>query len=153
MIQKFCRSCGLNLEQTAQSLVTQKPSAKLADIQVAEKRLAKFGNIAFGGLGVVCVAAVIGMIYTILSTFILSGENPIAGVIFILFLIFATLGLAYVLFNEHLKEKKLAARNPNIEPEIEGTPTGTLLEEKHFEPMPSVTENTTELLGIERKIK
>ena len=151
--QRFCRSCGLNLEQTAQSLVSQKPSAAVADLKVTEKRLEKFGNIAFGGLGVVCLAAVIGIIYAIVDAFILSGENVIAGIIFILFLIFAMLGLAYVLFNEHLKEKKLAARNPNMQAEIEGTPTGKLLEEKHFEPVPSVTENTTELLKIERKDK
>jgi hypothetical protein len=123
----------------------------MAELKVAERRLQKFGNIAFGGFGVACLAAVIGIIYTIFGKFILSGENPIAGVIFILFLIFAMLGLAYVIFNEHLKEKKLAARNPNIDLEIEGTPTGKLLEEKHFEPVPSVTDGTTELLGIERK--
>jgi uncharacterized membrane protein YvbJ len=103
--QKFCRSCGLNLEQTALSLLEQIPSAKSTEIQLSERRLEKLGRIAFGGFTVVGLAAVIGMIYTIFVKFILNGWGVVSGVIFILLLIFAVLGLAYVIFNESLKKR------------------------------------------------
>lgn len=151
--QKFCRSCGLNLEQTALSLLEQKPSGVRAGLTLAEKRLEKLGNIAFGGLGIVGLMAVIGMIYTIVVKFILSGSSIISGIIFILLLIFAVLGIAYVIFNESLKEKKLAAKNPHIEPSIESVDTGKLLDENQFEPVPSVTEDTTKLLRVRIKTK
>ncbi len=150
--QKFCRSCGLNLEMTAQSLLEQKPGDKLAKAGIAEKRLEKFGNIAFGGLILVGIVAVLGMIYTIFQKFIMSGEGIISGIIFILLLIFAMLGIAYVIFNESLKEKRLAAKNPHIEPSVESADTDRLLEEGSFDPIPpSVTEDTTALLGVKQK--
>ena len=151
--QKFCRSCGMNLEMSVTSLLEQFPNGERVDLQRQEKRLEKFGTIVFTGFGVVCSAAVIGIIYAIFDAFILGGENVVAGVIFILFLLFAALGLTYVVINENLKEKKLAARNPNVEPLLKGVGTGKLLEEGHFEPVPSVTEGTTELLGIKRKTR
>lgn len=151
--QKFCRSCGMNLEQSVASLLEQFPNGERLDLQRQEKRLEKFGKIAFGGFGVVVLAAIVGIIYTIFNSFILSGENVIAGVIFILFLVFAALGLTYVVINENLKEKKLAARNPHVEPVLKSAETGKLLEERHFEPLPSVTEGTTELLGVKRKTR
>ncbi|MCA1622464.1 MAG: hypothetical protein LC778_01455 [Acidobacteria bacterium] len=50
-----------------------------------------------------------------------------------------------------------AKTNPALTSELtEAKNTGKLLEEKRFEPIPSVTENSTELLFVEnetRKIK
>lgn len=151
--QSFCRSCGINLEQTVHSLIEQVPTTKSTELQIGERRLEKLGKIAFGGMGFVGLAAVIGMIYTIFVKFILSGTGVISGVIFILLLIFAVLGLAFVIVNETLKEKKLKATNPHIdiEPILETPNTGKLLKEKPFEPVPSVVEDTTDLLPIERK--
>ncbi len=40
--QKFCRSCGLNLEQTALSLLEQIPSAESAGLLKRQKNLEKF---------------------------------------------------------------------------------------------------------------
>lgn len=149
--QKFCRACGLNLEQSAQSLIEQTPSEKRSELKTAERRLEKFGTIAFGGLGVVGLMAVVGMIYKIFMKFIWDGSSVISGVIFILLLIFAVLGIAYVIFNESLKEKKLAARNPHNEPALKTVNTAKLLEERQFDSIPSVTEDTTKLLGVEKK--
>lgn len=150
--QKFCRSCGFNLEQTAKSLVEQKPMG--ASIVKSEKALERFGTIAFTGFGIVVFLAVIGIIYKIIDTFILSGKGILSGIIFILFIVFAMMGLAYVIANEHLKDKRLKANALSAPGTLEAADTGKLLEEGDFEPAAaSVTERTTDLLYTENKTR
>lgn len=151
--QKFCRSCGLNLERTAESLIEQMPSAESAKLLKRERNLEKFGNIAFGGFGVVLLIAILSIIYLIITKVILSGNSVFGGILLIAFIVFAALTLAYVAFNEDLKERK-QKMNPTLKNELsEKQDTAKLLEEKPFEPVPSVTENTTDLLYAERKTR
>lgn len=145
--QRFCRSCGMNLEQAAQSLLEQFPGGESIDLARREEMLERFGKIAFGGFGIVLLIAVAGMIYTIVTKMVLGGEQPWAGVVLVAFILFAVLTLIYVVFNEDLKEKrKKALRPPPVEPTRDSVVTGKLLDEGHFEPIPTVTENTTDLL-------
>ena len=150
--QKFCRSCGMNLEQTATALVEQFPSGGPDRLALKEQRLERFGQIAFGGFGVVIVIAILGIIYTIFTNMILAGTQPLAGVILVLFLIFAALTLAYVVFAEELKEKRKkmmknpAAATPTSEPD-----TNKLLNVPADPSVASVVEDTTELLPVEKK--
>ena len=151
--QKFCRSCGLNLEKTAESMLEQIPSAESAELLKRQKNLEKFGNIVFGGFGVVILTAISAMIYFVFTKMILSGENIFAGILLIAFLVFAGLSLTYVAFNEDLKERKQKA-NPTLKNELtKKQDTAKLLEEKPFEPIPSITENSTDLLFVENKTK
>ncbi len=151
--QNFCRSCGLNLEDTAKSLLLQIPSAETANLLRREQMLEKFGSIVWSGFGIVLLIAVGVIIYAIITGMILSGKNPFVGVLLTAFIVFATLTLAYVVFNEDLKEKKqklkLQSQNGLAEPKT----TGKLLEEKPFEPVPSVVENSTELLLTNNKTR
>lgn len=151
--QNFCRSCGLNLEDTAKSLLAQMPSAETANLLRREQMLEKFGTIAWSGFGIVLLIAIGGIIYAIVTEMILSGKNPYVGALMTAFIVFAALTLAYVVFNEDLKEKKqklnLRAQKELAEPKT----TGKLLEEKPFEPVPSVVENSTELLPVENKTR
>src|SRR5688572_4391541 len=87
--QKFCRSCGMNLELSASSLLEQYPDRQRFDLQKQERSLEAFGNLAFGGLGVIVGLSICGFIYLIVTRMILSGTQPVAGVLFALFLIFA----------------------------------------------------------------
>lgn len=149
--QKFCRSCGLNLEQTALSLLEQIPSAESAKLLKREKSLEKFGTIAFTGFGLVLLSGIGAIIYLIITKMILTGSSVFGGILLVAFVIFAALLLVYVGLNEDLKERKQKA-NPLLKNELTGKKeTGKLLEEKHFEPIPSVTENSTQLLLVENK--
>ena len=87
----------------------------------------------------------IALIYTIFTKMVLLGSQPLAGLALIALLIFAVLALAYVVINEDLKEKRRSRKvRPN---ELETPPiTARLIEEREFTPVPTVTENTTDLL-------
>ena len=149
--QRFCRRCGMNLEATAQSLRDWVPSAESADLIRREQRLERFGRIAFGGFGLIVMLAVIGLIYTIATKMVLSGSEPWVDVLLIAFITFAALTLTYVVFNEDLKARRRRAR-PAPPTALEGSVvTGKLLEETQFEPISTVTDNTTELLPTRKR--
>lgn len=152
--QKFCRSCGLNLEQTALSLLEQIPSAEGASLLKRERMLEKFGTVASGAFGLALLTAIGGIIYVVLTKMVLSGTNFWAGILFIFFIVSAAFLLAYVVLNESLKEKKKSLRTLGKDELQKGKTTGNFLEEGHFEPAAaSVTENTTDLLYAENKTR
>lgn len=151
--QKFCRTCGFNLEETSKSILLQIPSAERAEILRREKSLERFGAFAWNGFGLVCLIGVGALLYTIFDKMVWSGKNPLMGIFYAAFIIFGTFSLIYLFFHEDLKEKKkkIALREQADLPEPKTT--GKLLEDKPFEPIPSVVENSTELLMVENKTK
>jgi hypothetical protein len=148
--QRFCRSCGLNLEKTAESFLEQLPTAESANLLKQTKLLEKFGNFSLMGFATIILLGISVLVFTIFSKMVLSGANVLLGLFLIGFVIFAMLSLAYVIFNETLKEKR-AKTNRVYNEELESKDTANLLEDKPFEPIPSVTENSTELLFVENK--
>jgi len=149
--QNFCRSCGLNLEETAKSLLAQIPSAESAKLLRHEKAIERFGNFALGGLGMVGLIAFTAGLWVLVTKFIVTGTNIWAAMLFISFIIFALMSLIFVIFNESLKEKKAKLKLPAVNEIPSPKETGKLLEEEPFEPVPSVIENSTELLAVENK--
>ncbi len=146
--QKFCRSCGLSLEKTAQSLVEQIPAKIDQSLERRKEKLERFGFIALIGVGVVGVGA---MSYMIISDMMLV-QGKILGGLALLTIIICGLSAAFF-FNYANFLKKTAVKNrlqpPEEMPEFE-TPA-KLLDDSYLEPIPSVTERTTELLYVEEK--
>ncbi len=146
----------MNLEPAAQSLLEHFPAGDRADLDRRERRVEKFGQVAFTGFMIVVGLAVLGIIYAILDRMVFSGDQPLYGILLMAFIVFALLTLVYVGFKEDLKEKRMKAGRATTPPppELEmPAVTARLLEEKEFEPIPAVTESTTELLHQDRTRK
>jgi hypothetical protein len=140
----------MNLESTAVTLVDQTAGGKLT---AYDRRVDLFGNIVLGGLGLVGLAAVAGMIYTVIVKFVLTGEGVAFGIIISLLLIFAVLCLVFVILNESKKERLAKRETLNPELQTSAIDTAKLLEQKEFEPIPTVIEDTTDLLHVEAKTR
>ena len=136
----------MNLESASQSLLEQFPSGQSEDLYLRERSLERFGRIASVGFGGVLIVAVLAVLYTIFTRMVVTGQQPLAGLLLIAFIVFAVLTLGYVFFNEDLKERR--KQKAPVEPRELDLPiaTGRLIEEREFEPIPTVTERTTDLL-------
>ena len=146
--QKFCRSCGLSLEKSAQSLVEQIPAKIDQSLERRKEKLERFGFIALIGVGVVGVGA---MSYMIISDMMLV-QGKVLGGLALLTIIICGLSAAFF-FNYANFLKKTAVKNRLQPPEEmrEYETPAKLLNDSYLEPIPSVTERTTELLYVERK--
>lgn len=154
--QKFCRSCGLNLENSARSLLEQMPAARSASLTKREQAIEKFGTVAFTGLGLVLLTGVLGLLYYIFMLNIWSGKNIPLGIILMLLVVFGVMALSYIYMVASEDGKKMGV-NPELAREFDkelekARDTGKLLEEGNFQPA-SVTERTTDLLHVENKTR
>lgn len=142
--QNFCRACGLGLEKIALSLSEQLPARADQSLQARKERLEKLGVALLSVFG---AGVLIFLLYTIGKKFLSTGD--VFGLLAMLgFLVMIVCGLGSVVL--FAKAKDLGVRTPQRPPEIEAQPTKELLSEGHFEPVPTVTERTTELLTVER---
>lgn len=141
----------MNLEETATSLADQ-----FGELSVGSRKWEGFfsnlGKIGFGGFGTVIVIGFFWVLYTIIRKMIIGGTQPLLGLLLVMFFVFAALALVYVIYNEATKEKK-TDRNAATIPEIKAADTGRLLTDPIHEPIPSVVENTTELLAVETQTR
>lgn len=141
----------MNLEETAASLSDQ--FGELANIsRKCESFFTVLGKIGFGGFGAAVVIGVLWLIYTIVTKMIIGGTQPLFGLLLVLFFVFAALTLVYVIYNEATNDKKVERRATTI-PEFKAPDTGRLLTDPIDEPVPSVIENTTELLKVESQTR
>jgi len=146
---KFCRSCGFNLEKTAQSLVEQIPADEIEkSLQDKQRLVGRLLTILVGG-GISIF--VIILVWTIISKIIIGKGELFGGLIFIAFIVGLILFALLMLYSESLSEK--AGKKQLLQKQTQQVTDSTqkLLYESHFEPITSVTERTTELLTIEKK--
>ena len=147
--QKFCRACGLGLEKIASSLSEQLPTKVDLSLQQQKERYEKLGMVALGvfGLGILSF-----VLYAVGQKVMMQGN--IVGALAILgFLIMAACGLtSVVLFAKAKEVGEGATKRPSQTNLTSGNEsTKELLTEGHFEPVPSVTDRTTDLLVVEKR--
>ena len=147
--QNFCRACGLGLEKIALSLTEQLPAKVDRSLQERKERFEKLGVAALSvfGLGVLSF-----LLYAVGYKLMVSQGNLLAGLAIIGFIIMIACGLASVVLfakaNEVGQEATKRKPQQNVTPGSESTKE--LLTEGHFEPVPTVTERTTDLLVVEK---
>lgn len=147
--QNFCRACGLGLEKIALSLTEQLPTKPDLSLQQQKERLEKLGVVALSvfGFGVLSFIA-----YTIGYKLMVAKGDIVAVLATIGFLIMAACGLASVILFAKAKEVGQEANKRKPQPDLaSGESTKELLTEGHFEPVPTVTDRTTELLTVEKR--
>jgi hypothetical protein len=149
--QKFCRACGLGLEKISLSLSEQLPNRPDENLLSQKERLERWGVAALSvfGLGVLGV-----ILYGIVYKLMVTQGNWLSGLAMLGFLIMAGCGILSTILFAKAKEVEQAAGKRRIQPKdpaVIATPTKELLGEGHLEPVPSVTDRTTELLYAEKK--
>jgi hypothetical protein len=145
--QNFCRACGLSLEKTALSLSEQLPAKVDRSAQEQKERLEKFGFTLLCLFG----AGVLILLLILMGQKLLDkGLLGILAMLAILILIVCGLGSVIIFARaKELDEKSSKRRQSNLTSGSETTKE--LLSEGHFEPVPTVTERTTELLAVDKR--
>ena len=83
--QKFCRSCGLNLEDATRSLIEQLPAGEQDQRLLRRKQLVERVLLILGGVGITAFVCLI--IGTIITEIIIGKGNVIGGIVFIAFIL------------------------------------------------------------------
>jgi hypothetical protein len=146
--QKFCRTCGLSLEKAVQSLAEQLPALDLdKNLRERQERVDRLINIVAGSAISIAVGGILwGIIYGII---IVKGE-VIAGLLFLAFIVGVILFALLSLYRESLS-KAAGKRHLLQPPPTQASDTAKLLPDSQMEPIPSITERTTELLTVNGK--
>ncbi len=148
---KFCRACGLGLEKIALSLGEQLPARVDETLLARKERLEKIGMAA---LGVFCLGLLAVLLYALGEKIILQGEVFEALTMLGVFVMIAC-GLVSVFLFARAKELGEEAGKRQLQPAAteKSSSTRELLSEGTMEPVPTVTERTTELLFAEKRDK
>jgi hypothetical protein len=148
--QKFCRACGLGLDKIAQSLGEQLPARVDETLLARKERMEKLGVAALSvfGLGLLSI-----LVYMIGEKLLAKG-NLFEALVILGFAIMFACGLVSVFLFARAKELGDEATKRQLPTSIEqSSPTRELLAEGRLEPVPTVTERTTELLFAEKRDK
>jgi hypothetical protein len=148
--QKFCRACGLGLEKVVQVLGEQMPRQLDESLLARKERLERLGMIALSIFGAGLLGLLIyGVAYKVIFV---QGRIFEALVLLALIAVAACGVVAAILFAEakEIPAKRLNASSPES---VLNETAGNLLPEGLIQPLPSVTDRTTELLVAEKETK
>lgn len=149
--QKFCRGCGLELQKIIQSLAELEPSKANADLQNQKKLFERLGVFSLSAF------VVLGFSYlfykVIYYKLILFGAGVLEAFAVAFLFIFGLLTVFFFNYHKLVGENSGNSRFRNNKRELSPKDTKNLLEDKPFEPVSSVTENSTELLYTKNKTR
>jgi hypothetical protein len=146
--QNFCRACGLGLEKIALSLTEQLPTKPNRGLQEKKERFEKLGVAALSvfGLGVLIFLG-----YAVGYKLMTSDAGILAKLSVIGLVVMIACGLASVVLFAKANEAGQEATKRTPQELSPAESTKELLTEGHFEPVPTVTDRTTELLTVEKR--
>jgi hypothetical protein len=147
--QNYCRFCGLNLRDTAKSLTSQivfGEDSNLVKSLSSVKRVMDFALAVLAGVVIVC-----GVAYFFFGQGF--GKDMMKIGIVIFFLLEAILGIVGYYQRKERSKARAKKFEQNTTEQLESKETVKLLEERPFAPVPSVAENSTELIPIENKTR
>jgi hypothetical protein len=148
--QNFCRSCGLNLNAVTLAISEQFPSEEYARLQRRKKLFERLGTFSLSIAGIIAASFVIflaayyKMIFLGPEILFWSGFAALIGFLLlsIFFFNYPKLFMKFEMLDPH--------KRPTSEPEIT-VPTAKLIVDQPIEPIPSVTEDSTDLLRTSTK--
>lgn len=146
--QNFCRFCGLNLVDTAQSLKLQLAFGEKAVSLKNSDKLRRILSKTSVGL---VTASFIGLILVLLID--RSYLGLLAQYSLGIFMLLQLSRFVIDKFSENIVNKQNPVPAENSAAQFESKETNRLLEEKPFAPIGSVVENSTELLHVENKTR
>ena len=146
--QNFCRACGLGLEKIALSLTEQLPTKPNRSLQEQKERFEKLGVAALSVFGLGLFSFIV---YAAVTSAMTSEAGIWAKLSVIGLIIMIACGFASVVLFAKAKEVGEEAAKRKPQDLHSGESTKELLTEGHFEPVPTVTDRTTELLTVEKR--
>ncbi len=143
--QKYCRSCGLKLDAISQVVAELLPSEEHAALQ---RRKRMFEKLGLASLSIAGLIGLMLLVFTVaLYKLILFGPEVLFVSSIVALIVFLLLSVVLIGYPKlFMRFEKV---NQQLAPHDESSPTvttGKLLEDRLFEPVPSVTENSTDLL-------
>lgn len=150
--QNYCRSCGIKLDAIARAVSEQFPSEEYAALQRRKERFEKLGLVSlsiagFVGLSLLMfVAAYYKLI--LLGPELLYGSAIGAVIGFVLLSVFFFNYPKLFMRVDRSNGRSLATEDPT---RTNAPTTSKLIDDRPFEPVPSVTEHSTELLLTQDK--
>lgn len=147
--QNYCRYCGLNLRDTAKSLTTQIVFGEDPDLLKSLSSVKRVIDLASAALVGVLLVWVVAYLF-VEPGFGKAVMKMSLGIFFLLKFIHEIIGY----YQRKVRSKARANKfeQSTIE-QVESKETIKFLEEKPFEPVPSVVESSTELFPIENKTR
>lgn len=146
--QKYCRFCGLNLQDTVKSLMNQLifgEDSKLLKTLSSTRRIVGSASTALVGITIVGLVAYYFFAYAF-------GKELVKlslGIFFLLKIIQEIIGY----FQRQERSKSQTNKFRRNTEQLESGDAVRLLEHKPFEPAPNVVENTTELFPLENSTR
>ncbi|CAN5420597.1 hypothetical protein BH10ACI1_BH10ACI1_34260 [soil metagenome] len=150
--QNYCRSCGLKLDAISQVVAEQFPTKEYAELQKRKELFEKLGMFSLSSFGLIGISFL--MVIAAYYKMLLFGADVLIWSGLAAFVIFGLLSVFF--FNYPKLFMKFEKINPRLSPNQQeqiSHPTNKLIEEKPFEPVGSVTENSTELLLADNKTR
>ena len=146
--QNFCRKCGLRVEKILKLLVKEIEEKEKTNIQKRNDLFRKLGFTSLSLLFGLCFSFVFYL--AVYYKFLIFGKETMAliGLTAVIFL--GILSLIFYNLPKFLNKQVNGEFSKDNEIE-EARITDKLLSEGNFEPIPSITENSTELLFVENK--